>query len=274
MPYGVFLPATVPARDDAQAEGWLIFLSIPDLWRFAFVAGAAPRRREKNVLSLENLDLHMVQIPKGMLTLRDDRLETSWVATIEPYLICSIPVTQAFYAEIARQNPSTSASGGNHPVETVSWLDAARFCNLLSKMARLPERYQFSTDGKDTQAIAESDGFRLPTEAEWEFACRAGAREPRYGPIDAIAWYRDNAEGSTRPVATRRSNDWGLHDMLGNVWEWCEDVYDPAVYGTYRIFRGGGWADGERGCLATNRRRSHPTFAIDDLGFRVARSCP
>ncbi|WP_210171771.1 formylglycine-generating enzyme family protein, partial [Rhizobium sp. Root1203] len=155
----------------------------------------------------------------------------------------------------------------------VSWLDAARFCNRLSATTGLSERYVFAADGRDAIAVAASNGFRLPSEAEWELACRAGTARARYGPIDGIAWYRENSEGGTRPVGKKRPNDWGLHDMLGNVWEWCEDVYDPVVYGTYRIFRGGGWADDERGCLVTNRRRSHPTFAIDDLGFRIAKSC-
>ncbi len=73
-------------------------------------------------------------------------------------------------------------------------------------------------------------------------------------------------------MGQKEPNQWGLYDMLGNVWEWCWDVYDEKVYGTYRIFRGGGWNDTERGCLASNRRRSHPTFQIDDLGFRIAQS--
>ena len=101
---------------------------------------------------------------------------------------------------------------------------------------------------------------------------RAGTNGPRYDKLGDIAWYRENSGGHTHEVGQKQANDWGLFDTLGNVWEWCADLYDPEVYGSYRVFRGGGWADAERGCLATNRRRSHPTFAIDDLGFRVARS--
>ena len=81
------------------------------------------------------------------------------------------------------------------------------------------------------------------------------------------------ANGHTHDIGSKEANNWGLYDMLGNVWEWCSDKYDETVYGTYRIFRGGGWNDAERGCLATNRRRSHPTaFKIDDLGFRLAKN--
>lgn len=72
---------------------------------------------------------------------------------------------------------------------------------------------------------------------------------------------------------TKEPNAWGLYDMIGNVWEWCWDLYDEKVYGSYRVFRGGGWFDPERGCLSTNRRRGHPTFHIDDLGFRLAKTC-
>ncbi|WP_152495388.1 formylglycine-generating enzyme family protein, partial [Dehalobacter sp. UNSWDHB] len=90
--------------------------------------------------------------------------------------------------------------------------------------------------------------------------------------VNKIAWYKENSEGRTHEVGTKEPNAWGLYDMLGNVWEWCWDIYDEKVYGPYRIFRGGGWFDPERGCLATNRRRGHPTFRIDDLGFRLAKS--
>jgi formylglycine-generating enzyme required for sulfatase activity len=118
-----------------------------------------------------------------------------------------------------------------------------------------------------------ANGYRLPTEAEWEYACKAGTTGIRYGDLDDIAWYKANSDRSPHDVGLKEPNAWGLYDMLGNVWEWCSDIYDESVYGSYRIFRGGGWSDEERGCMATNRSRSHPTsFKIDDLGFRIARN--
>jgi formylglycine-generating enzyme required for sulfatase activity len=113
----------------------------------------------------------------------------------------------------------------------------------------------------------------LPTEAEWEYACKAGTTGIRYGEIDSIAWYKDNSGNRTQSVGTKEPNQFGIYDMLGNVWDWCSDIYDETVYGSYRVIRGGGWNDEERGCMATNRRRSHPLlFKIDDLGFRIARN--
>jgi sulfatase modifying factor 1 len=119
-----------------------------------------------------------------------------------------------------------------------------------------------------------ADGDRLPTEAEWEFACRAGTSGPRYGPLDEIAWYRGNSGGRSHDVGGLRANEWGFHDMLGNVWNWCWDLYDPEVYGPYRVLRGGGWFDEQWSCRAGVRRRSHPSFRVDDVGFRIARSGP
>lgn len=212
----------------------------------------------------------MVEVPGGTIVLRDDRLKKQWQVEVEGFQLAQHPVTQQVYAAVTGLWPATRVES-ECPVESVSWLDAVRFCNLLSVAHGLVPAYEVDADTLDAMWTG-SNGYRLPTEAEWEYACRAGTSAPRYGPLDEIAWYAGNSGGQHHPVGMKVPNAWGLHGMLGNVWEWCFDRYDPAVYGSYRIFRGGGWADAERGCLATNRRRSHPTFAIEDLGFRVARS--
>jgi len=151
-------------------------------------------------------------------------------------------------------------------------LDAVRFCNALSRLGRMTPAYRIRSGDDDVEWDVTAGGYRLPTEAEWEYACRAGTTGPRYGPLDDIAWYRGNSHERLHEVGSKRPNGWGLYDMLGNVWEWCWDVYDAEVYGTYRVLRGGGWSDEHWSCRASVRRRSHPTFTIDDVGFRIARS--
>ncbi|MBI5540418.1 MAG: formylglycine-generating enzyme family protein [Bacteroidia bacterium] len=213
----------------------------------------------------------MVEIPEGKIVLRDDRIKTKWTVEIKPFLLAKYPVTQELYFEVTKESPSYF-KGNKKPVETVSWKDAVIFCNLLSDKSGLKQCYTLNSN-EEILFNHLANGYRLPTEAEWEYACKAGTSEIRYGNINNIAWYKENSEKTTHDVGLKEPNSWGLFDMLGNVWEWCSDIYDESVYGSYRIFRGGGWNDEERGCLATNRRRSHPTsFKIDDLGFRLARN--
>lgn len=219
-------------------------------------------------LDYYNINDQMLEIPYGQIILRDDRIKQTWEVEIQPFYLCKFPVTQELYLAITGKT-SFSFSGDKNPAENVSWNEAIQFCNLLSKKQDLTEYYIIN---ESVTCNINSNGYRLPTEAEWQYSCKAGSTEVRYGEIDKIAWYKDNSNGTTHPVATKEPNNWGLYDMLGNVWEWCWDIYDPKVYGEYRVIRGGGWFDPERGCLATNRRRSHPTFAIDDLGFRLARN--
>ncbi len=181
-------------------------------------------------------------------------------------------VTQELFEAVMGYSPST-IKGPLHPVETISWKEATLFCNYLSQRAGLIPCYQFGQQAESFLFDVQANGYRLPTEAEWEYACRAGSAGIRYGELDAIAWYRANSKGSTQEVGQKQANAWGLYDMIGNVWEWCSDIYDATVYGSYRIIRGGGWYDEARGCIVTNRRRSHPVaFKIDDLGFRLARN--
>jgi formylglycine-generating enzyme required for sulfatase activity len=207
----------------------------------------------------------MVGIPGGVVDLRDDRLGTRWQVEVAPFLLGAYTVTGAQF---------DASESDTVPLTNVSWLDAVELCNRLSIQDDLTPVYDRSPVADAVSCDWTADGYRLPTDAEWQFACKAGTDGYRYGPIDEIAWYAGNSDGRIHDAGAKTPNPWGLFDMLGNVWEWCWDLYDEAAYGAYRILRGGGWADEERGCGATVRRRSHPTFAIDDLGFRVARSTP
>ncbi|MEH0937955.1 formylglycine-generating enzyme family protein [Micromonospora psammae] len=213
----------------------------------------------------------MISVPGGRVTLSDRRTRSTWSVALAPYQLATFPVTRERYAEVTGERPF-GARGDRLPADCVSWWDAIRFCNARSLREGLAPAYHLHDDGEGVAWDASADGYRLPTEAEWEHACRAGTTGPRYGPLDEIAWYRGNSQELLHDVGGRRPNAWGLYDMLGNVWEWCWDVYDAEVYGTYRVLRGGGWFDEHWSCRASVRRRSHPTFRIDDVGFRVARS--
>ncbi|MEU4831372.1 SUMF1/EgtB/PvdO family nonheme iron enzyme [Streptosporangium sp. NPDC023615] len=216
---------------------------------------------------------HMVEIPAGNVFLRDEGTKATWKVGVESFRMAPHPVTRELYRAVLGEAPA-SAAGPRTPVTEVSWKDAVLFCNLLSRAGGLDPCYSTGDDpdGLDVVRDETAGGYRLPTEAEWEYACRAGTSGVRYGELDEIAWYRENSGGEVHDVATRAPNAWGLYDMIGNVWEWCWDLYDPGVYGPYRVFRGGSAYDPPRGCRASCRRKSHPTLRIDDLGFRLARS--
>ena len=230
------------------------------------------KQNKIKVANLSNFNNQMVEIPEGRCELRDDRTKQKWSVEIKSFFLAKFPMTQDFYVEIMNENPST-IKGADHPVETVTWSDAIIFCNTLSMKENLKACYFLSEDKEEITFDQAANGFRLPTEAEWEYACKAGTTGIRYDNLDLVAWYKENSENTTHPVGLKQPNAWGLYDMLGNVWEWCSDIYDESVYGSYRLFRGGGWSDEERSVMATTRRRSHPLkFKIDDLGFRIAKN--
>ena len=213
----------------------------------------------------------LVEIQAGKIELRDDRINQKWIVDLDSFFLSKFPVTQDLYFHVTKENPSVF-KGDRRPVENVNWREAANFCNSLSVQLGLNPCYSFK-ENENIDFDQTANGYRLPIEAEWQYACKAGTTGIRYGNLDLIAWYKNNSGNQTREVGMKEPNAWGLYDMLGNVWEWCSDLYDTEVYGTYRIFRGGGWNDEKRSLMATVRRRSHPTkFKIDDLGFRIAKN--
>jgi formylglycine-generating enzyme required for sulfatase activity len=177
-------------------------------------------------------------------------------------------VTQAQWRAMMGINPSRFR-GDTLPVEQVSWRDAVEFCRRVTERERAAGR------------LPVGYVYVLPTEAQWEFAAKAGASGAFAEKVDDIAWHDQNSGPSTHPVATKKPNAWGLYDMLGNVWEWCADWYAPypggaatdyagPAVGTAKASRGGSWWAGPRGARPTNRYRDMPQNGNDDLGFRLA----
>ena len=191
-----------------------------------------------------------------------------------PFWLGKTEVTQGQWEALMGNNPSNFKNAGRDaPVEQVSWDDAMQFCRKLTEReraaARLPEGYEYT----------------LPTEAQWEYACRAGTTGDYAGNLDGMAWYNQNSGNTTHPVAQKQANGWGLYDMHGNVWEWCRDWYgnfpggnvtDPTgpPSGSFRVYRGGGWGGGAANCRSADRFRRGPGVRVDDLGFRLALAPP
>jgi hypothetical protein len=165
-------------------------------------------------------------------------------------------VTQQQYEAVMGSNPSRF-KGANNPVEQVSWDDAVAYCARLSS---LPAE------------VAAGRVYRLPTEAEWEYACRAGTTtEYSFGDneqdLGKYAWFETNSGGTTHAVGKKRPNGWGLYDMHGNVFEWCSDAD-----GSYRVYRGGSWILSARYCRSAYRNGNVPSHRLNYLGFRLALS--
>lgn len=164
-------------------------------------------------------------------------------------------VTQAQWKGVMSENPSSFRKcGDNCPVENVSWTDVKRYIKRLNRKT-----------GQE---------YRLPSEAEWEYACRAGSNDTYCGGNDAdkLAWTNENSGGETRPVAGKTPNAWGLYDMSGNIWEWVENCYDSSC--TERVLRGGSWITAPGYARAANRLHNVPAIRISNNGFRLARTLP
>jgi len=215
----------------------------------------------------------------------DDEKPQHRVRITRPFYLGVTEVTQGQYRGMTGENPSLFKGSDDLPVEQVSWYDAIAFCNKLSEREGLKPYYQ---SGAGVQS--GGDGYRLPTEAEWEYACRAGT-STRYSfgddeaSLGEYAWFGGNSSvPKTHPVGQKRPNKFGLYDMHGNVWEWCWDGYDKDYYrqspvvdatgplqASLRVNRGGGWDSGSRVPKSAFRSYGLRDDRSSYRGFRLAR---
>jgi formylglycine-generating enzyme required for sulfatase activity len=242
--------------------------------------------------------VEMVSLPGGQFMMgtsqgTPEEGPPHWVI-VSPFLIDRYLVTHDQFVKAQLPDPSHWQENPKTPVERVRWRDAKAYCNERSRLEGLTPSYNEKTTEWDCDYAA--NGYRLPTEAEWEYAARAGSETPYdFGGPDQLkqyAWFADNAEQKTHPVGQKKPNAWGLYDMYGNVSQWCEDVFSPTYYkespekdptgprdpghDVKRVMRGGNWKVGADQCRATWRQgertgNTDACFATDFCGFRCVR---
>jgi formylglycine-generating enzyme required for sulfatase activity len=208
---------------------------------------------------------------------------------VDGFLMDQHEITQEVYEKVTGKNPSRRKNPQN-PVEQVTWSAAVRFCNARSTQEGLTPCYDTNTWKCDFSA----SGYRLPTEAEWEYACRAGSSTRFYfgesaEDLKSYAWFEGNSQSKPHPVGQRKPNAWGLYDMAGNVWEWCNDFYGAKYYrdspgdnprgpqqGEKRALRGGAWSSSAGNCASWIRNCDEAgltdvCLTMDSNGFRCVR---
>jgi formylglycine-generating enzyme required for sulfatase activity len=240
--------------------------------------------------------VEMVLIPAGSFRMGNHGTKEDenfvHMVTVGSFLMDRYEVTQAEFDKYQLPNPS-HFKGPTLPVEQVTWAQAAVYCNARSRAEGLTPCYNEDT----AECNFDADGYRLPTEAEWEYACRAGT-DSDYGfggdarKLSDYAWFADNSGKKTHPVGEKKPNAWGLFDMHGNVAEWCNDIYDKDYYrnspaenphgpadGKEYVLRGGAWKSAADALRSSSRLAESPGFsdaclARDAIGFRCVRKAP
>ena len=210
----------------------------------------------------------MIAVKGGTFQMgNDDGYNAVHQVTLSDYYIGETEVTQELWSAVMGSNPSNFTGDMQHPVERVSWDDCQTFISRLNELT--------------------GETFRLPTEAQWEYAARGGNQEQGRlysgsDAIDDVAWYKSNSSSTTNPVKTKAPNELGIYDMSGNVYEWCSDwkgSYSSAAQtdptgpatGSARVIRGGGWGNIAKGCRVASRCcGGTPSYSFSDLGLRLA----
>jgi formylglycine-generating enzyme required for sulfatase activity len=236
----------------------------------------------------------MVSIPAGKFVMGDkDEVDAPpHEVVVSSFLMDKHLVTQEQYQKIMGTNPSRW-KGDKNPAEQLRWSDAVKFCNKRSELEGLQPCY----DLKTLKCNFDANGYRLPTEAEWEFACRAGTTTAYFfgdspAKLGDYAWFEKNSGGHPRPIGQKLPNPWGLFDMVGNVWQWCNDFYKVDYYqetprenprgpneGQNKVLRGGAWRFGADNSRSGYRYNESPgysdvCFGYDIYGFRCVRKSP
>jgi hypothetical protein len=208
----------------------------------------------------------MLRVPAGSFTLGSPESEDghrAWerqreVTFVNDFYLGKTPVTQDQYEAVTGTNPTDHEKIGDAPVDSVTWDQAKEYGQKLTQLDR------------DAGVLPHDWEYRLPTEAEWEYTCRAGSPEPRHGPPQDVAWYQDNAGGKPHAVGQKTPNPWGFHDMLGNVWEWCQDCFFVSCCSVgCRSVRGGSCRSSARFCRCAQRWGLGPNGRSRYCGFRL-----
>jgi formylglycine-generating enzyme required for sulfatase activity len=263
----------------------------PDLAPATASASAPPPAGAALQSSAKDSKAEMVQLPAGRFIMGDkDQADAApHEVSLSAFYMDKCPVSQDQFQKVMGANPSRW-KGAHNPVEQVRWSDAVKYCNQRSQLEGLEPCY----DLRAWKCNFEANGYRLPTEAEWEYACRAGSTTAYFfgddpSKLGDYAWYEKNSGGHPRPVGQKQPNGWGLFDICGNVWEWCNDFYQVDYYpeaprqdpkgpkeGQNKVLRGGAWRFSAESCRSGYRYNENPGYAdvcfgYDIYGFRCVR---